>query len=107
MDFSLATLTNPSVASPAPLLSIPPAAISQRSALPQPAIPLVDLEYGEEDESQESHSDVQAEETLIFNDEQVEAGQVGGSKTQKRIEFDETECRRMFRNALLCKTFTP
>ncbi len=38
---------------------------------------------------------------------QAENGQVGGSKTPKRIEFNETECRRVFRNALLCKTFTP
>ena len=38
---------------------------------------------------------------------QVDNGQVGGAKTQKRIEFDETDCRRVFRKALLCKTFTP
>ena len=40
-------------------------------------------------------------------DPQLESGQVGGAKTQQRIEFEETECRRVFRNALLCKTFTP
>ena len=40
-------------------------------------------------------------------DPSADSGQVGGSKTQKRIEFAETDCRRVFRNALLCKTFTP
>ena len=34
-------------------------------------------------------------------------GQVGGAKTQKRIEFNEVDCRLAFRKALLCKTFTP
>ncbi len=91
MDFSPATPTIPLVAPPAPLVSLTPAASSQRPALTQPTVPLVDLEYGAEDEMQE----------------QPENGQVGGSKTQKRIEFKETECRRLFRNALLCKTFTP
>ena len=35
------------------------------------------------------------------------SGQVGGPKTQKRIEFKETDCRLVFRKALLCKTFAP
>ena len=91
MDFSLATPTIPLVAPPAPLVSLTPAASSQRPALTQPTVPLVDLEYGAEDEMQE----------------QPECGQVGGAKTQKRIKFDETECRRVLRKALLCKTFTP
>ena len=60
-----------------------------------------------EDETQETHSAVLAEHPVPFNDEQAEIGQVGGSKTPKRIEFDETECQRLFRNALLSKTFTP
>ena len=38
---------------------------------------------------------------------QADIVQIGGAKTQQRIEFEETECRRVFRNALLCKTFTP
>ena len=37
---------------------------------------------------------------------QADSGQVGGAKTQKRIEFEETDCRLVFRKALLCKTFT-
>ena len=107
LDFNLSTPIFPSVASPAPLVSVSPASISTRPALTQPALPLVDLEYGAEDETQERQSDVHAELRLLFNDEQAENGQVGGARTQKRIEFKETECRRLFRNALLCKTFTP
>ena len=85
MDFSLSTPTIPSVASPAPLVSLPPAASNQLPALTQPTVPLLDLEYGEEDETQEQLSDVHAEQTLLFNDEQPEHGQVGGARTQKRI----------------------
>ena len=94
MDFTLATPTIPSVASPALLVSVPPASISQRPALNQPTIPLVDLEYGVDDETQETHSAVVAEHPVLFNNEQVESGQVGGSKTPKRIEFDDTDCHR-------------
>ena len=107
MDFIQPDATIPSVASPAPLVSLPPAAISPRSALTHPTVPLVDLAYGADDEPQEPHSDVLAEHPVLFNDEQAENGQVGGSKTQKRIEFKETECRRLFRKALLCKSITP
>ena len=107
MDFSLATLTIPSVASPAPLVSVPPASISPRPYHTQPTVPLVDLEYGAEDETQEPQSDVLAEQPVLFNDEQAENGQVGGARTQKRIEFKESACRRLFRKALLCKSFTP
>ncbi len=87
MEFILPDLTIPSVASPAPLVSLPPAASSQRPALTQPTVPLVDPEYGVEDESQEPQSDAHAEQPVLFNDEQAENGQVGGAKTPKRIEF--------------------
>ena len=107
MDFIQPDPTIPSVASPAPLISHTPASISTRSALTHPTIPLVDLAYGADDESQEPQSDVLTEQPVLVNDEQAENGQVGGSKTQKRIEFKETECRIVFRKALLCKTFTP
>ena len=110
MDFSLATPTITSVAPPAPVLSVPLATISHRSALTQPAVPLLDPEYGAEDETQEPQSDFQAEQHFLlngFNDDQAESGQVGGARTQKQIEFNETGCRRVFRKALLCKTFTP
>ena len=96
MDFNLTTPIIPSVASPAHLVSFSPASISTRPALTQPTVPLVDLEYGAEDESQEPHSDVHAEQTLLFNVEQPECGQVGGVKTPKRIEGKEPECRRLF-----------
>ena len=102
MDFRLDTATIPSVASPA--------SISPRPALIQPTLTLVELEYGAEDETQEPQSDVQAEHPVlvnVFNEGQAEKRQVRGAKTQKRIEFDETDCRRVFRKALLCKTFTP
>ena len=106
MDFSLASPTFPSVASPAPLVLRTPASISTRPYNTQPTVPLVDLEYGLEVESQEPQSDVLADHPVLVNDEQAENGQVGGSKTQKHIEFKETECRIVFRKALLCKTFT-
>ncbi len=47
-----------SVASPPPLVSLTPAAISMRPAPTHPTIPLVDLAYGADDDSQEPHSDV-------------------------------------------------
>ena len=106
MDFSPATPTIPLVAPLAPLVPITPATSSQRPALTHPTLPLVDLEYGAEDETQEQ-ADVHVEQTLLFNDDQAENRQVGGARSQKRIEFKETECRFVFRNALLCKTFTP
>ena len=78
MDFSLATPTILSVAPPAPLVSLTPAAGSQRSALNEPTVPLVDPEYGVEDESQEPQSDAHAEQPVLFNDEQANNGQVEG-----------------------------
>ena len=105
MEFILPASTIPSVASPAPLVSRTSAIFSTRPYNTQPTVPLVDLAYGADDESQEPHSDVLAEHPVLVNDEQAENGQVGGSKTQKRIEFKETDCRRVFRKALLYKTF--
>ena len=59
---------------------------------------LVDPQYGGDSD----------EETSISAAPQAESsGQVGGSKTPKRIEFDEPDCRLVFMKALLCKTFTP
>ena len=58
---------------------------------------LVDLQYGGDSD----------EETPISATQSHPRGQVGGSKTPKRIDFNERDCRRVFRNALLCKTFTP
>ena len=107
MDFSLASPTIPSVASPAPLVSRTPAFISTRPYNTQPTVPLVDLAYGADDESQEPHSDVMAEHPVLVNSEQAENGHVGGSKSHKRVELKETECRGLFRKALLCKSFTP
>ena len=107
MDFILADHTIPSVASPTHLVSLTPPARSQRPALTQPTVPQVDIAYGAEDEMQEPQSDVLVENPVLFNDEQAENGQVGGARTQKRIEFKETEWRLVFRKALLCKTFTP
>ena len=107
MEFILPDLTIPSVASPAPLVSHTPASISTRPYNTQPTVPLVDLAYGAEDETQEPQSDVLVEQPVLFNDEQAENGQVGGARTQKRIEFNETACRLVFRKELLCKTFTP
>ena len=107
MEFILTTTTIPSVAPLAPHISLTPAPSNQPPALNQTTVPLVDLEYGADDETLEQNSDVLAEQPVLFNDERAENGQVGGSKTQKRIEFKETDCRRVFRKALLCKTFTP
>ncbi len=44
--------------------------------------------------------------SVTQSNSEAESGQFGGSKTQKCIEFNETGCRRVFRNARLCKTFT-
>ena len=106
MDFIQPNPTIRSVASLAPLVSLTPAASNQPPSLNHTTVPFVDLEYGADDETQEPHSNVLAEQPVLFNDEQVENGQFGGSKTQKRIEFDESDCRLVFRKALLCKTFT-
>ena len=51
----------------------------------RPRQSLVDPQYGGDSD----------EETPISTTHQAESGQVGGAKTQKRIEFDETECRRV------------
>ena len=63
----------------------------------RPLQSLVDPQYGGDSD----------EETPISTTPQAEIVQVGGSKTPKRIEFDEADCRLVFRKALLCKTFTP
>ena len=75
----------------APVRRLPAVGPSQSSVIPPvaPPVRLVPLS------ATNSHLQVES------------SGQVGGSKTQKHIEFDETDCRLVFRKALLCKTFTP
>ena len=62
---------------------------------------LVDPQYGGDSDEETPISATQS------HPQAESSGQVGGSKTQKRIEFDETDCRLVFKKALLCKTFTP
>ncbi len=56
MDFILPVPTIQSVAPLAPLVSLTPTASNQPPALNQTTVPLVDLEYGADDETQDPSS---------------------------------------------------
>ena len=53
-------------------------------------------------EEERVHSDWEMD-----GDDEADHGQIGGARVLKRIKFNEEECRRLFNDALLCKTYTP
>ena len=117
---------------PAPAPAPAPAAPVASS---RPIAPLVDAQYGLEEEEEEDEvqsqepqtqpaphprpqpdiqqpdTDPEADEPRVLSDweddDEADPGQIGGARTLKRIKFNEIECRRAFPDAILCKTYNP
>ena len=69
-----------------------------------PTHSLVDPQYGLDSEDEEPQDQPSSRDPHLLNS--VEAWQVGGGR-KRLTQFIESECPRVFRNAMFCKTFKP